>query len=410
MNRGQPKSPLLSGEAIEPTPFRPAGALIGFAWPTLPWLPLLACVGLLSAAGLVWFLINARSVELTVSPADAHLRASRGFTPHLGSRWMMLPGERDIEASAPGYHQLQETLSISEEPHQTFLLTLRPLPGNLLVTVNPPTESVVDVDDQPVGKAPGRITGVAAGVHQITVRAPRYLEFRTSLAVAGKDATQPLAVTLRPAWSPFTVTTVPPGAQVLDTTQPLGITPLSAELLQGRRQITLLKPGFKPWTRRIQIVAGLALNLGEVPLLKDDGYLNITSTPRSAAVAVDGVYQGETPVKVAVGPDVSHQITLLKVGYLDSQANFASASGETREIPFALTPELGVIELLSAPADAELLVDGVSLGQVKEHLELPICEHEIVLRKPGFAPYRTLVVPRRGHTKRLQIRLKVAIR
>jgi formylglycine-generating enzyme required for sulfatase activity len=84
------------------------------------------------------------------------------------------------------------------------------------------------------------------------------------------------------------------------------------------------------------------------------------------------------------------------------------ASGAVQDVSLQLAPELAVIELVTTPADAELLLDGLAHGVASQRLELPTYEHEIIVRKSGYATYRTRVTPRKGVVKRLQIRLKTA--
>jgi formylglycine-generating enzyme required for sulfatase activity len=84
------------------------------------------------------------------------------------------------------------------------------------------------------------------------------------------------------------------------------------------------------------------------------------------------------------------------------------ASGANRELPLVLTPELAVIEFTTTPPDAELLLDGTPRGSATQRLELPTREHQVIVRRAGYASYRTLITPRKGIDKHLKIRLKTA--
>lgn len=395
-------------ETIEPTAFRPPGALTRLAWPSLPWRRLLVIATLACTTAAVAFIFAARSVEFDVAPSHARLSVGGGLAPHFGARYMLLPGNRRVAAEAPGYRPLRTHVKIGRAPHQVLALTMTPLPGHLDITLEPAVQARVFIDELPAGAAPGRISGVAAGAREIRVQAPRYLEFATTLDVIGKDQAQPLAVTLAPAWAELEVASKPDGAQVLSDDDVLGVTPLKAELLQGPRRLRVSRPGYKPWERRIEVVAGQPVSILDVRLQKDDGHFSVTSIPPGAAVTVDGRFKGETPVRFAVSPDVDHALVVMKSGYVPARERVAAESGAVRDVALTLTPELAVIELATTPADAELLLDGQPRGSATQRLELPTHEHEIIVRKPGFATYRTRVTPRKGVVKRLEIRLKTA--
>ena len=407
MARGDdnPSTPRI--ETIEPAAFKPPGTLTGFAWPQLPWIKFAVFASLCGALGLLVFIFSARSVQLLITPA-AELRVAGSFAPHFRQRWMLLPGPRMVEAAAPGFHPLREKITISHAPQQTFTLKLRPLPGHLQVVVKPAVKAEVVIDDQRVGAAPGLVENVAAGARQLVVRAPRYLDFTATIEVTGKGQTQEVVARLQPAWAEFSLASKPEGARVLSDKDALGVTPLNSELLQGVRQITVVKQGYKPWLRRIEVVAGQAVAIPDVRLIKDDGYFSVTSAPAGAAVTVDGKFKGETPVKFAVTPDVAHDIAAMKTGYVPGKVRIAAKSGAVQAVPLQLAPELAVIDLVTTPADAELVLNGTPHGRATQRLELPTHEHEIIVRKAGYATYRTLVTPRKGVAKRLQIRLKTA--
>jgi formylglycine-generating enzyme required for sulfatase activity len=406
--RGDDKHPerKLLHDRIQAAAFKPPSVMVGFVWPRLPWERLLILSTVIGAGIALLFIFSARSVHITIEPSDAEVDI--GLAPHFQNRWLLLPGERLVTASAPGYRPLREALKVSDEPTQEFALRMRPLPGQLRVSVAPVSTAEAWIDDQPAGQVPGVISGVEAGTRHLSVRAKRYLDFEIDLDIEGKGREQTLAVTLKPAWAEFSIASKPEGARVLSGKEELGVTPLTSELIHGEREITVTKKGFKPWYRRLSVVAGQAVSIPDVRLEKDDGYLNVTSQPSGAAITLDGQFKGETPVKFAVTPDRPHTLSALKTGYIAGKTTLTVDSGDTIEVPLQLAPELAVIDLVTTPPDAELILDGNPHGSATQRLELATHEHEIIVRKPGYATYRTLLTPRKGVEKRVQIRLRTA--
>ena len=408
MVRGDESSPAARREPLEPVAFKPPHALRGLQLPRLPWPSFIVTASLGLACAVILYLFSARAVEFEVTPSHANISVAGLWTPRIGKRWLLLPGIHRLEAHAEGYRALDLPVDVGRAPHQKMTVTLRPLPGQLNVDVSPVTRAEVLIDGQPAGDAPGEITGVEAGMREITLRAPRYLDFVTRLEIIGKGQTQPLVAALAPAWARFTLDSRPSGAQVLVDKTPLGTTPLRGELIQGTRQVTVRLAGYKDWSRRLQVVAGQPIDIPDVRLEKADGYLQIVSEPTGAAVTVDGAYLGQSPVRLAVAPDTSHRIAVIKAGFLPGESRARVESGQEETVQIVLAPELAAVLLETIPADAELILDGTPHGTASQQLELTTVEHEIIVRKPGYATWRASVTPRRGVVKQLRIRLKTA--
>jgi formylglycine-generating enzyme required for sulfatase activity len=376
--------------------------------PRLPWPALIVTLSLGIACAVILYLFSARAVEFEVTPSHARLSVAGLWTPRVGKRWLLLPGAHRLDAYAEGYRPLDVPIEVGRAPHQKITVSLRPLPGQLAVDVSPVARAEVLVDGQPAGEVPGEIAGIEAGIREITVRAPRYLDFVNRMEIIGKGQTQTLVAALAPAWAAFTLDSRPAGARVTVDKTPLGTTPLQGELLQGTRQITVRLAGYKDWTRRLHVTAGQAIDIPDVRLEKADGYLKIVSEPPGAAVTVDGAYQGQSPVRLAVAPGRTHKVAVIKGGFLPGESRAEVASGEEETLRVVLAPELAAVLLETTPADAELILDGAPHGAASQQLELTTVEHEIIVRKPGYATWRTTVTPRRGVVKRLRIRLKTA--
>ncbi len=393
---------------IEPTSFRPPRPATRWHWPVLPWTALLvsAVVGL--TLFVIAYLSLARSVALSGEPASAVVSVQGLFAPRIGSHWLLIPGAHRVHAQATGYKPFDAQITVTNDTLQAHTIRLTPLPGRLTITLSPVTQASVWVDGEVAGKAPGTLATIEAGAREVLVEAPRYLPFLTQLQVRGQGQEETLAVKLLPAWADLTVSSQPTGAQVSVDGKLLGATPLSAELLHGERKLTLTRPGYKPWSRVLKVLPGHAVDIADVTLSKADGWLEIVTDPRGAAVTVDGRYRGESPVKLQVAPDAAHRVTAMKAGYEPQSASTQVASDDTTDVTLQLVPELAVINLITQPVDAELMLDGKPAGNATQRLNLPTFEHEIVVRRAGYATYRTLITPRKGVDKHLRITLKTA--
>jgi hypothetical protein len=103
-----------------------------------------------------------------------------------------------------------------------------------------------------------------------------------------------------------------------------------------------------------------------------------------------------TPLETELPPGRTHEITLVKAGYesATSVADLTVTRGATVRV--TLTPRIGIVRIVSDPADAELLVDGRPVGPASTELSLPAVRHRLTVRKAGFASYETEVTPEPG--------------
>ena len=91
-----------------------------------------------------------------------------------------------------------------------------------------------------------------------------------------------------------------------------------------------------------------------------------------------------------------------KAGYeaVSRSVDLVSSRGATLRVE--LVARIGVVRVSSEPADAELLVDGKSVGTGPRELSLPAFAHRFEFRKPGFAAFITEVTPQPGQPQELK--------
>ena len=400
------QTPSPSDDPIRATRFQPPGRGVDLPRPKIRFLPMIVGLCVVVAAWAAWFVLTARSVGIETDPLGASVTVDEWPAPRVGNHWLMRSGERRVIVESPGYQRFDQDIVVSDAQLQTHRISLERLPGILNVEVTPDIEAVLVVDGEELGAVPGTIADVRAGRREVEIRAPRYLPFQTTLQIEGRGVEQRVRATLDPAWADVSIDTRPGQVEVLVDRQVVGTTPVTLELLAGRRVIELRHPGYKSWKQTLPVVAGKAVDFGEIVLAKADGKFSITSTPAGANVTVDGEFVGRTPLETAAAPDKQHVIKLLREGYKVTTEKHTVASGQTNDIAIKLLPELATIHFQTSPDDARLLVDGTAAGSATQSIQLPTHEHTITVQREGYATYQTRVTPRKGVEKRFRIRLK----
>lgn len=360
----------------------------------------------LVAIGILWFIFTATSIGVVAEPREANvdIRGTLLAVP-IGSRFLVRPGEYELYATAEGFSPASSKIVVTKDPNQSFSIALQKLPGKLRIEV--PESARVTIDGEPRGTAPGEFD-LPPGKHTIAVLAERYHAFNGEVEIEGGGKLQVLKPDLTPAWADVTVTSEPAGAQVFVDGELRGTTPLTTEVLAGNRPIELRLDGFKPWSTDIQVKANEPMSLGPIKLGLPDARLAVRSEPAGAAVSVAGVYRGVTPLEIELRPDLSHTVVIAKPGYENATREVRLGPGERSSLSIPLKGIYGEVTVRAQPADAELFVDGKSMGAANQTLRLVAATHEIEIRKAGFVEYKTSVTPRPGIPQVVEARLLTA--
>ena len=326
--QAQPAAPPHLGAVIKPQTFRPPPR--GPALPRfeIAWLPLTVSLVLLAWMLAAWFVFTARAVTLHSEPVNAELEVAEWLAPRIARHWLLRPGEHRVRASAPGYQPFDAAIIVDGTPIQTHDITLERLPGHLRIALTPKVPAEVLIDNAALGKAPGVVRDIPAGMRQVEVRAPRYRPHIVQLDIEGKGIEQNLAAVLEPAWADLSVDTQPTGAELRVDGERVAITPYAGELIEGRRVLKLTRAGYKPWQQTLKVVAGTAVKLGTVVLLEADGQLRLQSTPAGASVTLDDNFVGRTPLDLPIAAGKAHRLHLFAEGYLPAERSVTLAAAK----------------------------------------------------------------------------------
>ena len=358
-------------------------------------------------ASVSWLLFTSKSIQFDVQPAGADSVSVSGgwFKLPVGNRVLMREGSYTVHVKKDGYFEVDQALEIDASPSRTVVIEMRKLPGQLTVVTDPAIDAVVTVDDTRIGTAPYGPLELEPGTHSVRVQADRFLPYEEQLAVPGLGRQQVLEVQLVPLWADVDVSSSPAGAGVYRGSELIGETPLSLELMEGSHALTVIKDGFKARDFSVDAEANVDQVLPTFELEPANAQLRVLSIPRGANVMVDGRYRGQSPVTIALSPDVDYQIALSKAGYGMTNRQIRLEAATTREITVDLTARTGELTVQVLPGDATVYVDGQARGTGNVTLKLSSAPHRLEVRRAGYVSQSREVVPRPGYPLNLQIRL-----
>jgi len=233
----------------------------------------------------VAYLLTATSVDIRVEPEQAMVKLS-GFPPavSLADSHLVLPGDYQLIITSPGYAPISTGIEINMGPPVNFDYVMVELPGVISVNTDPLTDLTLFVDELEIpANAQGQFE-IARGSHSLRIESLRYLPQSVDIDVSGFGAEQSVDIELQRAWAVVSVSSTPDNAEILVDGTPIGHTPAQTEILQGRREISLKKPGFKPVTFFRTVAAGEDFNIDGIQLEPVNGIITINTNPSGARV------------------------------------------------------------------------------------------------------------------------------
>lgn len=389
---------------IRPVDYRPVEDVPSRRWPLTPLqIVLLVAVALVGAV--LWFLFTAKSVRFETQPAGAMVSVQSGLQLELGDIWLLRSGSHRVIAEAQGHEPLHTSVSVGAARNQTHTLTLTRLPGRVTFESEPAGASVT-WNGQALGITPTPPLPVPAGPVAVTFQRDRYQPSTVEAEIEGMERAQTIAATLRPDWADVRIDSVPRGAEIFVDDAATGqSTPATVEILAGEHEVRLRAEGHKSHRQRILVAAEEQRTLPVVELVRADSLLTVRSSPAGAGVTLDGRFQGETPLELAVQSGVRYRVQAFRAGYAPAEASVELAPGAERTLDLALDQLTGTVIVQAQPDDAQLYVNGKSVGPANQTLELPTSAHSVEIRLPGYAGYQTEITPREGITQEIKVRL-----
>ena len=351
-----------------------------------------------------WHLFTAKAVLIAFTPPAESESVSGWLTLPLGERYLVRPGDLNVQADAKGYYPIDTRLTILSDADQRFALAFEKLPGHLrLTTGGIPAE--VEIDGEPVGTTPLTVSSLSAGEHLVTIRAEWYRPLQTTVDILGLDQSQDLALTLEPAWGTASLSSQPAEARLTKDGEDLGLLPKTVRLIEGARTVLISKAGYQSQRLDLVIQRGTAIIVPKVTLAPANGAVTLNSTPTGALVTANGVYLGVTPLQHALSPNRDYDFLISKSGFESVTRSLQLAPTETVTLDLTLSPRLGSVTFDIAPKQAKIRINGILQSANNPTMQLPTTPQTIEISQEGFASITQTITPDADFPKTLRINL-----
>ena len=393
-------------EAIKPAKFEPVTATASKPAISIRKGSIAIASLLVFFSAIAWFLLTAKAVYIDTNPKESSINIDGGLQFKLADRYLLRPGEYELDISQEGYYPLEQELNVSDEQNQRYTFQLQRLPGHLQVNTGNVSGAEIFVDGTSKGFSPTLIRDLPHGERQLRVSAERYFPAEETVLIEGLDKEQSLDIQLSPAWADISFSSEPASAEVFNNGELIGKTPLTAEIMEGKHDIRVRLSGYKEWQDDIDVVANKAMRFDDIKLELADAVIFLISNPPRANITLDGQYKGLTPLEIALEPDKESTIRLFKEGFKPTSKKITAASGDQQHLNVKLQPELVAVEFNVAPKDARLYVNGKLRGKANQTLRLSAKTHRIEVKKDGYVSYKSNITPHTGIAQKVNISLK----
>lgn len=331
---------------------------------------------------LIWFAFSAVSVRFEVSPTSANLTINSYLSFPLNDRYLMIPGEYEIEAESEGYYSYFSQIQINDTANQVIPVELDLLPD--MLNIEAQVVSEIYIDNFFIDNSPGSIE-LFSGTYDLRLESEGYIPYEEEIVIDGGGQDVFKIVELTPDIAFLSVETNIIGAEIYIDGQLFGETPFRGNITSGNHDLELRFEGYQSFNRRINVPPEEELIITDINLELALFEIEINSDPEMASIIINDSYVGVTPITLSVRSGENLDIEANKLGYLPTSEIIENVNGSLL-LDLTLDPELASIVITGNPEGAEVILDGQSIGNLPISLEVLALPHTLRIQAEGYIP------------------------
>jgi len=227
----------------------------------------------------------------------------------------VFPGIHYIRLELPGYRTWETIFEVEEGRTAYIGHNLEPVVGDAFSVSTTPEGAQIFIDDTFSGISSIVLHELPAGQHRVLLQLENYSDYAATVTI-NEGMSQSLVHTFEPVSTlgRITVESVPSDADIYLNGEFKGTTKTTLEdVVPGTYDVVIEKTGYDDWTGRVDVAAGKISEV-KAELSPAKVVLSVHTVPGGAAVSVDGVVSGNTPLEIPVGQGL-HTIFIEKFGY-----------------------------------------------------------------------------------------------
>ncbi len=345
-------------------------------------------------------------------------KAVVGTTPWSGS---LTKGNHTITVELTGYAPTTTTMNVLRTKKlQTKTLTLVKLDDPPKIDIRADADqNIYDanvwLDGQAAGRAPIILT-TTVGRHQIILKKEGFKDFETW--VEGKangitTLTPFLKEIEKPKLGWVVVEADVSSAEVYLDGDLKGTTPIVIkDINEGIHVVEVKKSPAVPWKQTIGVEANKETKVSaglQATIVAQGGAIKVLSNVAAAHVFLDGKDMGQQPVELKDVKPGEHIIEVKSEGYVNREEPVVVNAGSSTVLKIDLNPEAKTearLKVSSPVPDADVYVDGASVGKVPVDMPIAAGEHFVIVQLDGYKKFEATVRVEAGQTQTVPAVLK----
>jgi len=360
-----------------------------------------------SIAITIIFYFFARGINIEVSPQEIseqlRIRVEKGFGLKLDNRLILFPGEKSIILSAPGYYEKKHDFIVGGSS-ETLKIEMNEIPGNVYFEFNPPVIPEIIFNENRLNREDNESYQLFSGNYELEFKHPDIVTENKKILVEGFGKNQTLKITLKPKTSIIEFKASPIGSKVYVGDEYIGKVPFSKEIRAGSYEVTFKKGGYKDRSLflKVEVNKDQSIDIGNMELLP--GKLILSSDPSNATILLNNEYYGNTPSEVFLGPNIEHEISIMKEGYEPFRVSANLDSAQVKKIDITMTAILGKVTLNSSP-QSEVLINEKFISKTPLSIDLITTPQKISFLRKDYRSKSMTITPSANNEAFIEIKL-----
>jgi hypothetical protein len=326
-------------------------------------------------------------------------------------------GRHLVQIRKDGFEEYSTWIETKENQVQTVAPALKEIakPKYGIVVVDADVadaEVFIDGNKHP-DNTPAVVNNVIEGVHVIEVKKAPGLPWKQTVEVKAGQQTKvraELAAMMNGGVGVVRVLSDAQGARAIIDGTDMGPVPVDIKDVKAGDHIVQVKAaGFQPSERHVTVTAGgsqiVKFDLN-TEAAGDTGLLKVVSTVPEAVVFIDGAQIGKVPQEKRVGQG-EHPVVVRLEGFKQFEQKVIIEPGKTVTVQADLKA-VGRLRVLSTPAKATVMINGIPVGPTPLDTEVEVGETVVRIEQPGFQAFEQTLTIQGGKTETLSRELAVA--
>lgn len=363
-------------------------------------------LGAVAAAAVMHFASDPVRLQVGIAPAGAAATATVAIVEGRGVVWnsgvWALPGPLTLRIGAEGF--VTETIAVGRATRARAHVdvVLRERPAVLVATTEPGhTDTRWFLDGALVARGARIEIEIPEGEHTVGARQAGYMP-ASHVLDAAPGAVHEVTLRMRRVGGRIEITSEPSGARVTHNGEAAGATPLALEVEGGVHALGIAHPGHVARTDTVEITHDSPEVKRHYRLARALARVSFELSPEGGVLTVD---DRVAAAEIDLAAGVAHRVRYAKPGYAPRETGLTLEPGERRTVALALGPVFGTVEVRSDP-EAEIVVDGRTMGRTPKRLRLRTAPRTIRLRRDGYRTETRTVTPGADETRYVEVTLR----